>query len=266
MLYTTRKHRATCAFTLIELLIVIVIIAILAGIVLPVFGSVQLAARRTQSLSNMRQLGTALIAYGGDNNSQLPTEGDSAPTWSAASQQTPAQLTAWYNVLPRKYANSRGVGDFTTATSANFYSNKNLLYVPAAKYPSNKLTLSGPLFAVAFCSKFYGSVGGLNIDPSLVRFQNFQRPAETVVFQESGLLGEKQIRTSQSSYNGQSKSFASRSVARYGDKTLLVFADGHADLVTGTDIVAGSGKAYSPQIGPAGGKVYWTLNPNADAN
>ena len=55
--------RFTCqAFTLIELLVVIGIIAVLAGVVFPVYRSVQMTGRKTQSLSNMRQLGTALIA------------------------------------------------------------------------------------------------------------------------------------------------------------------------------------------------------------
>ncbi len=255
------KRATTHAFTLIELLIVIAIIAVLAGIALPVFSSIQLTAKRTQSLSNMRQLGTALLAYSGDNNGTLPTEGDSAPTWTGAAASTAAEQAAWYNVLPRTYANSKGLGDYAKDTS-DFYAKGSLFYVNAAKYPTTKL--NAPLFAVAFCSKIYD--GTFIPDNTYVRLPNFQSPSETCVFQESGLPGETPIRTSQSSYNGQSKSFASRSVARYGGKTVLVFADGHADLLTGTDIVATTGKAYSPQISAAGGKVYWTMNPSLDAN
>ena len=255
------KHATNAAFTLIELLIVIGIVAVLAGIVFPVYGSIQLSAKRTQSLSNMRQLGAALLGYCGDNNGALPTEGDTSPTWNGAAANTPTEQTAWYNALPRTYANSKGVGDYAN-DKADFYAKGSLFYVPAAKYPSTKLTT--PLFAVSFCSKLFD--GTFISDNAYVRLSNFLSPAETCIFQESGLPGETPIRTSQTAYNGQAKSYASRSVARYGGKTVLVFADGHADLITGTDIVATSGKAYSPQISAAGGKAYWTMNPNLDAN
>ncbi len=51
------------AFTLIELLVVIAIIAILAAILFPVFAQAKLAAKKTASLSNVKQLSTALNMY-----------------------------------------------------------------------------------------------------------------------------------------------------------------------------------------------------------
>src|SRR5271156_322083 len=54
------------AFTLIELLVVIAIIAILAAILFPVFAQAKLAAKKTASLSNVKELGLAELMYQGD--------------------------------------------------------------------------------------------------------------------------------------------------------------------------------------------------------
>jgi prepilin-type N-terminal cleavage/methylation domain-containing protein/prepilin-type processing-associated H-X9-DG protein len=59
-------------FTLIELLVVIAIIAILAAILFPVFAQARDQARQTTCLSNMKQLGTALMMYGQDYDETLP--------------------------------------------------------------------------------------------------------------------------------------------------------------------------------------------------
>lgn len=59
-------------FTLIELLVVIAIIAILAAILFPVFTRARESAKRTACLSNLKQLGVAMMMYAQDNNDHYP--------------------------------------------------------------------------------------------------------------------------------------------------------------------------------------------------
>jgi len=59
-------------FTLIELLVVIAIIAILAAILFPVFAQAKLAAKKTQTLSNVKNIGTAFQLYAGDYDDLVP--------------------------------------------------------------------------------------------------------------------------------------------------------------------------------------------------
>lgn len=59
-------------FTLIELLVVLAVIAILAGILLPVFASAREKARTATCGSNLKQLGLALVMYRSDFDSVNP--------------------------------------------------------------------------------------------------------------------------------------------------------------------------------------------------
>ncbi|HWD40351.1 MAG TPA: prepilin-type N-terminal cleavage/methylation domain-containing protein [Fimbriimonas sp.] len=60
------------AFTLVELLVVIAIIAILAAILFPVLSQAKEAAKKTADLSNQKQIITAMLLYGNDNDDCSP--------------------------------------------------------------------------------------------------------------------------------------------------------------------------------------------------
>jgi prepilin-type N-terminal cleavage/methylation domain-containing protein len=257
-----RKTSQSQAFTLVELLVVITIIAVLAGLLLPAFTVARTNANKISSMSNLRQLASGVFNYAAQNSGEIPPAGEATPSW--ASSTGPTYATAWYNSVPRM-AGGQGLADFSTNPAA-FYTTQNLTFVRAAKYPSNMA--GNPLFAVSMNSKLHDA--NLNPNDNAVTLQNFQSPANTVLFQESGLTGETAI-PGAGSYTGQPTSYATGTVARYNGYTLMAMADGHVLEFLGSDVVSPSGGAYFPQMGQtvqSGGKVYWTLNtsPSVNAN
>lgn len=66
------RRRPGAAFTLVELLVVVAVIAVLAGLLLPGVLRARANALRTKDLSNLRQVGAALLTYAGDHDGQLP--------------------------------------------------------------------------------------------------------------------------------------------------------------------------------------------------
>lgn len=77
------------AFTLLELLFVLAVIAVLAAIVIPATSGISRYSARVKSLSNLRQIGVAARLYANDHQQQLPggadplADGGSADRWPA---------------------------------------------------------------------------------------------------------------------------------------------------------------------------------------
>lgn len=114
MFPTNKKTNSSHAFTLIELIIVIAIIVILAGLLLPAVAKSKNASLRSACISNLRQQATAWFLYLDDNEDRFPDRRDlktSSPggykPWSNWPTSDPR--AAWAAIVLRDYLSNPNV-------------------------------------------------------------------------------------------------------------------------------------------------------------
>jgi len=69
-----RLHQPASAFTLLELLLVVAVIAILAALLLPTLAKAKAKAKRTQCLNNLKQVGLAFHSFVHDHADRFPMQ------------------------------------------------------------------------------------------------------------------------------------------------------------------------------------------------
>jgi prepilin-type N-terminal cleavage/methylation domain-containing protein len=95
-----RDNAVFLAFTLLELLVVITIIAILTALLLPVLSQAKGDAQKISCLNNLKQLTTSWYLYIGDNDDRLSLN-DPVPllpgtSWTTGSMTDPSEATNSY--------------------------------------------------------------------------------------------------------------------------------------------------------------------------
>gem|GEM_PF-6479492 len=112
-------RRASFAFTLVELLVVIGIIGVLVAILLPTLSSARDRASSVKCLANLKQMGNAIAGYAAENRGQVPW-GDVWDAWDPKGAEalpgvTSVRYNTWTSILSgymdrkRKEGNSAGV-------------------------------------------------------------------------------------------------------------------------------------------------------------
>ena len=144
---------------MIELLVVMAIIAILAALLLPGLASARDKGRKAACLSNLRQLGIAIVNYASDNDGKIPYGPKAPPFTSAAdfypSTGAPTSLISLQNGAPV------GLGLMLAQQLAG---QPKVLFCPGSDQP---LDATAELAKVgtnqAQCSYYYRHAGNTNL-------------------------------------------------------------------------------------------------------
>ncbi len=131
--------------------------------------------------------------------------------------------------------------------------------LPGAPYPGKNSRLGKPTFAVAMNSRLQRKAeDGVKKQG---KYEQIQEPAKTVVLLERGMPNDKKTMPAQSGFDGTPKANAGAFAARHAQKGCLIFADGHAELHSASDLITTGGGIIVPQTA-----IVWTLNPDDDPN
>ncbi len=263
------------AFTLIELLVVIAIIAILTGVLFPVFARAKVAAKQSASLSNLKQivLGSLMYSSDFDDGLALFANGDASQlgnwsvrvdTWVWSTQPYIKNLSVLIDpLMGDPHGIYSGKGDESTPPYQNLFPDYGVNYVFLSPWLRDPVTGS--------CSKS-GSVtaSGASHPSSTIFFTTTYRPNEdsalnpvggysdygSWVVTAPGMLSILQSNATTCVMSGMDWTkhpvgfnagmpFTAEASQRYNDGAVNAMLDGHAKYLKSDQQAAGTDWATS---------------------
>jgi len=109
-------------FTLVELMVVIAVVAILAGLAVPVYQRVLQSGRATACVSNLRQISVGLGAYLVDHNNVMPTL-QTARASTSVNVPVIDNTLSTYLTNPSVFACPADVNGFAQTTGTSYFWN-----------------------------------------------------------------------------------------------------------------------------------------------
>ena len=227
-------------FTLLELLVVIAIIAILAALLLPALFRAKQKAQQIVCLTRIKQWDIAFKMYAEDNDGWIAREGFekkgevSMQNWASVKRDESKDV--WYNVLPPYLSQQPASVYYSYPKRAFFLDTGLLIHCPSARFPGKP----GPdaLFSLAMNSQL---IQPGRCDPVRVSIQfsliERQDPSRLAIFLDERLKEETKIDPLQEDDGGQSAAWANRFSGRHYGGGNIVFGDGHAIWLPGTQVV-----------------------------
>jgi len=170
------------AFTLVELLVVIAVMAILAAILLPTLGQAKLSARRITCVNNLRQLGLAAQMYWDDHDGH---------TFRYMTGATNGGTVYWFGWIEPWAPGNEGQRAFDASFGAlyPYFGGRGVEVCPSLNYSSR-------LFKAKATGAAYGYGYNLYFSPPAtqppMKISRVTRPADIALFADAGQVNDFQ--------------------------------------------------------------------------
>ncbi len=203
------------AFTLVEMLVVIAIIAVLAALLFPAIAGMQERGRATQDMSNLRQIGTATQLYLNDNdNSYCATP----KLWMT--ELIPKYMGAW-KIFQSPF-DRRTPSDIAASAPISYGMNENAVGVLADK-------VTNPSGFIVYAPA--------------------QAAGTSVVFQGTGATAAPGVTVNKNGINNAGGNPATGGTQNNRKRINVVFGDWHAETMAWTTFINNAATATDPDPG-----------------